>query len=254
MPTNNNLDTVPPKNSRKNVGVPKEELTLQRALIRALAQEKIQAGTTRIICPELDAYQGIADVIVAIGNGHTFFGRSLSRRDICSFNLTSARILVRLPYRKSVRISELARSTALSERTIERHLRTIEALGIVHKTPGSVSLIRSKKAPFKEIAAFEVKISDWRQGLYQAMQYKAFANRAALILPAKKARSVANTNADVFRVFGIGLAGIDHGSKLRWHVRPRRQKPRSESKALLGCFEILKRREAKALLRPEKVR
>ena len=122
----------------------------------------------------------------------------------------------------------------------------MEVLGLIKRKGDKVRLVRSTRTPFKEVMAFEVKVADWRHGLYQATHYRAFANKVALALPSRKAEVVAQQK-EIFKLFGIGLVGIERSGVLKWYIRPVSRKPASPSRMLLGYVEILKRRQARAL-------
>ena len=61
----------------------------------------------------------------------------------------------------------------------------------------------SKKTKF---IAIEVKISDWRQGLYQAWRYYSFAEKSYLALYKDYAK---NVDIDEFKKYNVGLIIFD---------------------------------------------
>ena len=231
---------------RADVGVPKEEARLQRWLVSGLTREPLKPGQNRIICSELDVLHGIADVVVATTNGTPTLAGWLRPSALGSVNLTTAKVLTRFKYGLYQPVSEVAAETGFSDKTVAEHLRSLEALGLIRRKGDKARLVRSTRTPFKEVMAFEVKVADWRHGLYQATHYRAFANKVALALPRKKAEAVAQQK-DIFKLFGIGLVGIERPGILKWYIRPVRRNPVSPSRMLLGYVEILKRPQARAL-------
>lgn len=230
---------------RENVGVPKEEARLHRVLIKGLKREELKPGLTRIICSEVDCWNGIADVVVATANGARLFNH-LSRAQLSSISLTTARILTRLSVRRCVSVEDLSSMLGMSQETVRSHVSRLITLKIASVQDRKIRLTSAAKSPFKEVTAFEVKTKDWRRGLYQATHYKVFANRVALALPEEKARNVAAGHSEVFKKFGVGLLGLSPDS-FTFHIRPKKREPISPSRALMGAVELLKRREAKFL-------
>ncbi len=57
--------------------------------------------------------------------------------------------------------------------------------------------------------AIEVKVKDWKQGLYQAWRYNAFAEKSYLALYRKHAK---NVDLELFRQYNVGLIIFDETS------------------------------------------
>lgn len=235
-----------PSIKRTAVGVPKEEARLQRSLIAALACEPLKRGLKRIICSEVDVSHGVADVVVAIANGSLPAAEWLAPTSLKYVNLTTAKLLSKLKYGRYISVTSIRRSTGFTHDTVISHLRTLEKIGVVRLKGADATLVRSTKTPFTDVTAFEVKVSDWRHGLYQATHYRSFANRVAVALPDAKAKLVA-IHREIFRLYGIGLVGINGETSLTWYAKPSRRQPTSASRVLLGFVQLLKRKEAKVL-------
>lgn len=231
---------------RADVGVPKQEAKLQRSLVAALAREPLKRGLKRVICSEVDVWHGIADVVVATANGGLSREGWHSPQHLKHVNLTTAKLLAQLRYGEYKQYTDIAGSTGFSLATVSEHLRTLERLGTVRRRGDSARLLRSTKTPFLDVAAFEVKVSDWRHGIYQAAHYRSFANRVSVALPNAKARAIA-IHKDAFRLFGIGLVGIESPSSINWYIKPARRQPSSASRMILSVVQILKRKESKVL-------
>jgi hypothetical protein len=126
-----------------------------------------------------------------------------------------------------------------------QHLRMLERLGLAKLRKESVMLLTAARTHFKHVDAFEVKVTDWRHGLYQATHYRSFANRVTVALPDKKAKAVAR-NRKPFQTFGVGLVGVTANS-LKWYIKPVRRPASSQGKSLFGAVQILRTRQARAL-------
>ncbi len=207
--------------------------------------EPVKRGQTRIVCSELDVSSGIADVVSATVDGTGSPARWLSSRLLREVNLTTIKLLAQLKCRRYIPIVRLATTTGMSIKTVVQHLRMLSRLRLIKVKEGSVMLLTPTKTLFKHVDAFEVKVADWRHGLYQATHYRSFANRVSVALPDKKAKSVSK-NLKPFRTFGVGLVGVKSDS-LKWYVKPVRRPASSQSKSLFGVVQILRTRQAKAL-------
>jgi hypothetical protein len=228
------------------VGIPKQEAKLHRSLVTALQRSPVKSGDKRIICSELDVWHGIPDVVVATTNGNMGWAELLVPCHLKRLNLTTAKLLSQLRLGSYKSLSEISKSIGFSSRTLSEHLQVLETAGLVRCKGSSARLLRPTKSPFFDVAAFEVKVSDWRHALYQATHYRAFAHRSSVALPDAKARSVA-IHKETFRRFGIGLLGIKAPSTINWYVKPVRRLPFSTSRILLSSVQILKRRESRVL-------
>jgi hypothetical protein len=240
------MRAVRPSAKRTAVGMPKEEARLQRSLVAALACEPLRRGLKRIICSEVDVSHGIADVVVATANGGLSAAEWLAPSSLKHLNFTTAKLLSQLRYNEYRPVTNIGKSTGFSHETVLTHLRTLEKLGLVKRKGVEARLLRSTKTPFMDVTAFEIKVADWRHGLYQATHYRSFANRVVVALPDAKAKSVA-VHKGTFRQFGIGLVGINGTASMTWYVKPARRQPTSPSRVLLGFVQLLKRKEAKVL-------
>jgi DNA-binding transcriptional ArsR family regulator len=222
--------------SRENVGVPKMEAKLQKQLVHALKREHRAA----YVVQEFICSNGIADVVV-VQPAKKSWEISPNRR-LKELNPTSAKVAAVLKSRIWSAVHLISERTGLGIRTVQHHLRVLNCLGFTELSPkGSVRLTRRLPIQGSEIAAFEVKVSDWRHGLYQAIHYRTFANRSVVVLPDAIASRVAERHKWLFRTFGIGLAGIGAGRNLMWYVKPRFRLPTSRVKRLAALFELLKR-------------
>ena len=231
-----------------SVGIPKAEGKLHRLLISAITREPVPSGESRIICSELDVSCGIADVVVATANAPRNDSAWFPSNQLNDLNLSTAKLLTHLKFASYRRLDQIGKSVGLSDETVSLHVRKLEKLGIAKRRGNTARLIRSTKIPFTEVTAFEVKVSDWRHGLYQATHYKSFANRVVLALPDAKAKLVAS-HKHAFRLFGVGLVGLSIADGITWYVKAARRTPSSASRTVLGILEILKSREAKFLHR-----
>lgn len=220
------------------VGVAKDEKHLVTNLMNAIRKE---TGTRRrvAVASELDCFQGIADVVKGTYNGYRLFpNTAISKLKLLSFS--SSRVLSALAGNKHSSIKKLEYATNLSKSTIRKQVHLLEGLGVLQrKQDGRISIPHEIRPPFREIEAFEVKMKDWRSGIYQARNYKSFAHKVSVALPLRRAILLKHRLND-FRRMRVGLVGISPAGGLRWMLKPRRQKPISGARNFLAAVNLLR--------------
>jgi hypothetical protein len=133
----------------------------------------------------------------------------------------------------------LYRASGLSSAVLRRAIRDLEnARLLIHTNSEAVLLSPNFPHIDWELWAFEIKLEHWQRALYQALQYRAFANRVAVVLPERWAHRV-EAQADRFRRLNVGVIAIDEDdTSIRFIVRPRKAPPASRFHHLyaLGRF------------------
>ncbi len=86
----------------------------------------------------------------------------------------------------------------------------------------ATGLFNNKNTQF---IAIEVKIKDWKQGLYQAWRYKSFAEKSYLAIYDKYAK---NVDLEMFKEYGIGLI-IFNEKQVKVIVKPTTSKFKEET-------------------------
>lgn len=220
------------------IGISTKERRLVAALRGALRRSSHPRRNV-IFCSELDCFQGVADLVVGIKNGYDLLPKTNPRKQYEGFSFSTAKVLAALQGRKFHSVSDTSRITGLSEDTVRKQLNTLRSLGVVgvHRK-GFVKTIRVVRPLFREIAAFEVKVKDWKSGLHQARNYKSFAHRVSLALPLRRAVAL-KSQAKIFRRFGVGLVGIGKAGKLVWILKPPKLKPISPARNFLASIRLL---------------
>ena len=93
----------------------------------------------------------------------------------------------------------------------------------------------------KEVTAIEAKMKDWRSGIFQAIRYKAFADRVYLAIPDNVERLV---DYDVLRKFQVGLITFDAKTNTRKVVFPaKRARPQNLEKKNFAVEYFWRRNE-----------
>lgn len=88
------------------------------------------------------------------------------------------------------------------------------------------------------IWAFELKLSNWKRALFQALQYKAFANYVAVVLPHEKEK-VLQQNLSTFISLNVGVLLFDpKAKKAKWLRRPKKEPSISKWQTLFMLAKI----------------
>jgi hypothetical protein len=224
--------------SLPKVGVARLEKRLVSKLMSAIGK-KSRGRRSVAVSAELDCFQGVADVVAGTLNGYRLFPRdAMSKLDLVSFS--TAKILSALSGRKSATVHQVVKNTGLSASTVRKETVVLRKLGILNFGAGEqINVLRKIRPPFKEIEAFEVKVKDWKSGIYQARNYKSFAHKVSVVLPLNRASRLRNRFGE-FRRMRVGLLGIDTAGKLKWFLKPRRQRPISGPRNFLATVKLLR--------------
>jgi hypothetical protein len=235
----------------QRVGIAKDERKLVTNLIATI---KKSSGPKRnlVVASELDCFQGVADVVVGTANGYRLFP-NLNKDELRRLSFSTSKILYALAGRKKSTMQNILRITGLSTPTIRKQLSFLEQMDVLQtKSDGRVSIVNAIHPPFKQIEAYEVKVKDWRSGIYQARNYKAFAHKVSVALPLARARLL-KSKLHEFRRMRVGLLGIGPTGQLKWFLKPRRLRPISGSRNFLAAVSLLRnqREDPRFAIRPK---
>lgn len=220
------------------VGIARDEKRLVSNLIAAI-EKKAGSKENVIVALELDCFQGVADVVAGTYNGYRLLPNS-SGDKLHLLSFSTSKILSALAGKRKSSIPKILQATGLSAPTIRKELILLQKLGIVRPGNGDrVSILHVIRPPFREIEAYEVKVKDWKGGIYQARNYKSFAHKVSVALPLKRASLLKKKLPD-FRRMRVGLLGIGPTGKLKWFLKPRRQRPISGPRNYLAAISLLR--------------
>lgn len=221
-----------------SVGVPGREKHLVTALIAAI-RRKAAPRKSVVVTREMDCFQGVADVVTGTYNGYRLFPHN-ARTNLHLLSFSTAKVLSCLVGRRTANIKTIADASGLAISTIKKELAVLRKMEMLRARTGSlVSIAHGIRQPFKEIAAFEVKVKDWKSGIYQARNYRSFAHKVSVALPLNRARLLRKRLND-FRRMRVGLLGIGPAGDLEWFLKPRRQRPISNPRSFLAAINLLR--------------
>lgn len=89
------------------------------------------------------------------------------------------------------------------------------------------SELLTSKVPTAELFVFELKLEKWQRAVFQALQYRAAANRVAIVMPSDRIHRI-EPHAHKLREFGIGIFSLDWSDgAVRTLIHPKKSRPLS---------------------------
>jgi hypothetical protein len=154
----------------------------------------------------------------------------------------AASVLAALPRGSTVREAEIGSRVGLAGSGVHRILKRLEAEGLASRScSGRFRSERWDAEDQVELWAYELKLSNWSHGFYQALQYRVFAHSVAIVLAEEYAHRIV-PRLDRFRRFNVGVLALDAGTnRMRVLVRPRRATPGSRAHYLYAVSVLARR-------------
>lgn len=187
-----------------------------------------------ILYREVSCQQGIPDFVglsssILIQN---YDFSNLTATESCSIILS---LLKRNSGRRKEYIKE---KTALSDATLNRALKELRSNGLIVERNNLYFLSINESSQQNSIWAFELKLSNWKRALFQALQYKAFANYVAVVLPYEK-EHILRKNLSAFITLNVGVFLFDPKTlKSKWLCRPKKESSISKWQTLFLLGKI----------------
>lgn len=168
------------------------------------------------VAREFPGGRGVADV-VALTRWHDDLQRRIATKIPFLRNETDCAVVAALSPKKTLTVASLSKRLGMSGEQVTRRLRSLVATGHVEHHGSGFRRARGLE-PIGRTYAFEAKVSDWRQGISQAMRYSTWCDAAAFVL-LRPPRALGEVEATCSSL-GLGLAVGD-----RWIARPRLGRP-----------------------------
>lgn len=131
-----------------------------------------------------------------------------------------AAVLLALDHARACTVDEVATSARLARSTVVARLRALALDACVERISRSEwRRVGPLPGRLQEAVAAELKLRDWRRALNQAARYRAFAERAWVVVDADRAAG-AITNEVAFSFNAIGLAALSAWGELETLVAP----------------------------------
>lgn len=154
-----------------------------------------------LVYREVVCQQGIADFVGLTSAASVFLNNNLEE---LSSTDSSSQILSLLKLNSGRKIKFLSGRIGITDATLNRVLKELISKNYVVKKNELYYLSKSYNLDKTNIWAFELKLSNWKRALFQALQYKAFANYSVVVFPLAKEKLI-KENLDPFQKLNIGV-------------------------------------------------
>lgn len=191
------------------------EPTLERLLdddLVTLSTRLPHASHGLAIVREFPGGRGVADVVAVTG------WQEPARRRIALqlpflLNETDCAVVAALSPNQTRTLPIVAKKLGMSDTQLVRRVRPLVTAGYIEPSGSGFRRVQALE-PIGRAYALEAKVSDWRQGISQALRYSTWCDAAAVVL-LKAPRDLSEVKARC-TLLGLGLA-----TEGRWIVRPR---------------------------------
>ena len=194
---------------------PTEERLLDDDLV-TLATRLPRAAEGLALVREFPGGRGVADVVAVTGWQEPVRQRIALQLPLLD-NETDCSVVAALSPNQTRTVMGIGRRLGMSDEQVVRRLRSLAAAGYVESRGSGFRRVRGFE-PIGRAYALEAKVSDWQQGVGQALRYSTWCDAAAVVL-LKPPRDLSDAKERSSKL-GLGLAAGG-----RWVVRPRIGRP-----------------------------
>jgi hypothetical protein len=125
----------------------------------------------------------------------------------------------------SARPETISMRLGCSDRCVGKLIDDLIQKGVVESNErGGISLVHDCRDVLKDVIAIEVKVSDWRRAIHQAIRNTIVAHRSYVALPSVIASRI--RNEELMQSFGIGILSIDANGDVKTVRRARKATPK----------------------------
>lgn len=164
--------------------------------------------TYDMIYKEVEALQGIPDYL-GINMSHLYHG-SDKVMQIPLVRWRTISIILAFLRQKQFRTPEyIIRNTGFNSKIVMRELNYLCRVGICQKNDaGNFRFSDDFYMPIAHIHSFELKMSNWKRALFQAVRYKNFSEYVSVVMPIEK-EQVLLDNIRAFEECNVGALLFD---------------------------------------------
>lgn len=192
------------------------------------------------ITEEMSCKQGRPDLVASVARlSHL----TRSRREALSSALiqpATARIISILKYDAPRTEDYVSRVSGLERRVVRKGIGDLSVSRLVRRSGGGFILSSTFPRNPWELWAFELKLQNSKRAFYQALQYRAFAHRVAVVVPECWLRQFEG-RIEHFNKLHVGLISVNlDTARLRFVLRPRKRPPMSRFHYLYAVGKFLR--------------
>ena len=190
---------------------------------------------------ELVAKEGVADFVLSPSSLNGERLEWVTKLASCITRPSAAAVAASLSVRRSASVQDIATKCGLSRKSVLSALRRMVEDGVARGDSGAgFHLVRPIRETDIELWAYELKLKNWRRGMYQALQYRAFAHSVAIVVPSEATKAI-NSKLRQFRAYRIGVLTFNaRTGEIRVLVRPGMSHPKSLEHYLYALSAFIK--------------
>jgi DNA-binding Lrp family transcriptional regulator len=196
---------------------PTEERLLDDDLVR-LATRLPRAAEGLAFVREFPGGRGVADAVAVTGWQEPMRRRIALQLPLLD-NETDCLVVAALSPKQTRTVTKIGKRLGMSDEQVMRRLRPLAAAGYVESIGVGFRRVQGFE-PIGRAYALEAKVSDWQQGVGQALRYSTWCDAAAVVL-LKPPRDLSAAKERTAKL-GLGIAVSD-----KWVVRPRIGRPQA---------------------------
>lgn len=189
-----------------------------------------------LIMREVPCQQGIPDFVAL--TSATF----ISEHDFSNLSSTecSSIVLSLLKHKAGRKRQYIKEKSNISDATLNRVLKELQNNGLICEKDGLYYLSMNSVTINDNVWAFELKLSNWKRAMFQALQNKAFANYSVVVFPFEREK-VLQQNISLFDSLNVGVLLFESKTKKsKWLKRPRKEKSISKWQTLFLLGKVAK--------------
>ena len=162
---------------------------------------------------ELNTGIGIADIV---------FSKKINKREYYFNDFELLFHTLTLLNRKNKKISEFDFVTRFSKRQVNSIIDKYISMELIDYFGSDYFYVKNRLNPtVSEFYAIEAKLKDWKNGFYQALRYKNFAQKTFLALSSEYIHRV---DKDLFKMNNVGLISVTK-DKASIIINPKKKAP-----------------------------
>lgn len=184
-----------------------KEIEMQKLFITQLKQSILN---NELIYEEFNGRFGNADVVKVKFNNYDEI--SLKQMKILK-DYQCAKITGYLHKQQYHSIKYLMDKTNYTYNNIISILGKLKKANIIVNDENGMFLINKNfKFPNIEFISFELKLKNWKNAIIQANKNKSFSSKSYIVVPMDLAKKLNIRETNIFKMYNIGLIGIDNNS------------------------------------------
>ena len=159
---------------------------------------------------------GIPDIVIVTCKPQVFA--------LAQLDMPNAHILAYLRGVNKAKLDTISERIGKPQEVIVRSLNGLIDIDVVSNETNYYSLVPRWREILPDIVTIEVKVTNWRKAIDQAVRNRIFAHRSFIALPERLAHRVYTD--EIFKQFGIGVLSVTDDNQVSIVRRARRHQPR----------------------------